>query len=104
MIPLIWITNHWTQLLAWAGAGVFFQRVYTVVAKVLGVKDDLTTLKLEVADLKENQLPHLTKELEQINANIVGLRETSRDGFSGLRQDLSGLRDDMRAIMLTHKG
>ena len=97
--PLIWVADHWAQILGWSGVVVFAQRVYKGVSKVIGLSDDLVALKLDVTLLKENHLPHLQKELESVNQNISGLRDTTRDGFTGLRSDLSGLRDDMRAIL-----
>jgi len=98
--PASWIVDHWTQILAWSGAVVFFQRVYVAVSKVMGARSDLITLKLDLKLLKENHLPHIQQELEDINSNISGLRQTSKEGFEGVREGLAGLRDDIRAVLV----
>lgn len=94
--PAVWISQNWFYIAAWIGLGVFFYRLYTVVRKFEMYGENITKAKTDLEIIMSNHLPHLQTELEIVNQNIIGLRESVRDGFSGLR-------DDLRSLMVMSK-
>ena len=87
--PGTWISQYWTYLVGWGTVATFMHRFLSVAAKFTGYGADLKSVKTDVELIKGNHIPHGLIELEKINCTL-----------SGMREDSTGLRDDIRALLI----
>jgi len=81
--PLYWASEHWAELASISALCYFLYRVYVVVRKFLLYPEAIISTEKNLNTMMTNHLPHLQVELEQVNANLAGVR----DDFKEMRQD-----------------
>lgn len=86
--PLQWASDHWTQIGIGSALAAGMYKIFHAITKVRKYLQGLTGAQSDLEHIKNNHLPHLQVELEKINGNL-----------SGLRDDMRGHRDDLRAIL-----
>lgn len=97
--PMIWVGQHWLEIIGWIGVLTVLYKLYRVVDRALQPFRDLKTVKGDITAIKENHLSHMEVELGNVNNNITGLRGDMKELFSGLRDILSDVKDDIRLVM-----
>ena len=85
--PLVWASEHWTQLVMILALCTFLYKLYIVVEKFLLYPGAIISTQKNMDLMMTNHLPHLQVELEEINGNLRGVR----DDFKEMRADFRAL-------------